>query len=266
MQDIEIIRPKEFDKENPRLSVIIPTNKSDISDLEVSEALSKQENKDFEVIISLNYGEVSRARNKAVENSKSDRIIFLDDDAIPDEKYVDNAIEALDNHSIIRGKVIHPKNNFFSQIINYYDLGNKKIETESLLSGNMAIRKPVFQEIGGFDEVISWGHEDTELAHRIKNTKYKIYYIPELVIEHPYADTALDYYRKMWNFGKIDIYYWYKTRTRIKNIAASIIPYTRKSDTIKGKMILSVGNIIRDISMLVSIPKWIKFRLKTIDK
>jgi GT2 family glycosyltransferase len=65
----------------------------------------------------------------------------------------------------------------------------------------------VFDEVGMWNEDITWGHEEKELADRIL-TRYPIYYDPELTIYHTYADSVPDLWHKHYRLEKQTPYLW----------------------------------------------------------
>jgi hypothetical protein len=73
----------------------------------------------------------------------------------------------------------------------------------------MAVRREVFEDIGMWDENISWGHEEKELAERVLR-EYPIYYEPELLVYHSYADSISDYWEKKYRLERQTPYLWEK--------------------------------------------------------
>lgn len=54
----------------------------------------------------------------------------------------------------------------------------------------MAVRRAVFESVGGWDERIPWGHEEKGLADRVLD-EFPIYYDPDMVVSHSSADSVL---------------------------------------------------------------------------
>jgi GT2 family glycosyltransferase len=73
----------------------------------------------------------------------------------------------------------------------------------------MGVRRDVFESVGGWDENMGWGHEEKELADRVRS-EYEILYDPQLVVVHPYADSVLDLWRKKYRLETQSPYYWGK--------------------------------------------------------
>ena len=132
----------------------------------------------------------SEGRNIGAFFAKAPRLLFVDDDGLPEEGYIAQAIKALVRPDTIgvRGRIV-PLNPG-GRAGPHYDLGNEVKENASFnLEGNMAIKHSVFKAAGGFDPLM-FGHEGNELAERCQRTtpNGKIRYWPALVLKHDFAD------------------------------------------------------------------------------
>jgi GT2 family glycosyltransferase len=55
-----------------------------------------------------------------------------------------------------------------------------------LWSCNLAVRRDLFEQLGGFDEdFLEAGGEDLEFAWRIRQMKVTVRHVPEAVVFHP---------------------------------------------------------------------------------
>jgi glycosyltransferase involved in cell wall biosynthesis len=73
--------------------------------------------------------------------------------------------------------------------------------TSSLSSCNCAIKKELFEELGGFDESFPYaGGEDSLLAYRLIRNQYRIKYCPDVVAYHPARDSMRGFVR--WQFKR----------------------------------------------------------------
>lgn len=193
------------------VSVVIPTLKSR-EDIESVEYLRRGNFTDYEVLIQDEYP-VTRARNAGIERASAEKIVFLDDDSRPRPEYLLRANETLDREAAVAGRTIHPRDDVFSRhFTDHYEfwLGDEATHVDYFWGCNMAVRKEVFKDVGYWDEQMGWGHEEKELARRVREN-YPIYYDPEMVVEHLYAESIPDYWRKQYKLETMMPYYWDKT-------------------------------------------------------
>ena len=158
---------------------------------------------------------LSYARNRGIQESKGDFIIFWDDDVIPCRDYLHLlkiGLEKLPNASAFGGKIIgiYPnKPNWFITegpyklrgILGSYDLGTDdhflKESEEMPVGANMIFRKDVFGKIGVFRTDLGrrkgskyiLGGEETDLCLRIINAGLQIGYLADATVKH-YVDTS----------------------------------------------------------------------------
>lgn len=164
---------------------------------------------DYEVLVR-DDAPVTRARNEGIKRASADKIVFLDDDSRPTSGYLERAVDVLDREAAFAGRTIHLRDDIFARhFTGHYDRGNSPRYVQRFWGNNMGIRREVFETVGGWDENMGWGHEEKELADRIL-TEYDILYYPDLVVVHPYADSVLDYWRKMYRLETQSPYYWRK--------------------------------------------------------
>jgi len=149
-----------------------------------------------------NYGPML-ARNVGIKYSSGDIVIFLDDDAVPANNFVEQHIRAYEESNILglRGKVLPRTSSIYNNFASHYDLGNQLITWPIDIEGNSSFKRYVLIEVGGFNpkllEVL--GHEGIELTYRIickYKDKNKLIYWPDAAIYHDYANTFTKYFKK----------------------------------------------------------------------
>ncbi|MGS2744307.1 glycosyltransferase [Halomonas sp. LS-001] len=131
----------------------------------------------------------SEGRNVGAAFSRAPLLLFIDDDGLPCEDYISQAILAMSNTSVmgVRGRVLSRSKD--GAVSPHYDLGEKpRGEASFNLEGNMVIRRHIFRAVGGFDPLM-FGHEGHELAERCRRLKphAQINYWPGLVLKHDFA-------------------------------------------------------------------------------
>ncbi len=223
---------------NIDFSIIIPVQKINDYILETCEKLKKLDNRNFEIIIFTDEigndnksveeklgakiipsGKVSPAikRDMASKQAKGKLLAFIDDDAYPDEKWLDIAMKYIDNENIaaIGGPQLTPSDDSFwqkvsgavflsplsgSALIRYWP-GKKVEEVVDWPTVNFIVKKEIFDELGGFDSQY-WPGEDTKLClDIIKKTDKKILYAPELKVYHHRRSGLKRHLKQIGNYG-----------------------------------------------------------------
>jgi GT2 family glycosyltransferase len=123
-------------------------------------------------------------RNAGVDRAKGKWIVFLDDDCIAQEGYLNayaKAIKANPGTQVLEGRIFadRPRKSLAE--------GAPINEDGGLLwTSNLCIVKDLFDQIGGFNEIFRYAYEDVDLAYRIKKNGYKTKFIPQAAVCHPW--------------------------------------------------------------------------------
>lgn len=182
------------------LSVVVPTVRPR-ADIAVIDFLDRCSFEDYEVIVRDDVP-VTKARNEGYRRASADKILFLDDDSMPRDGYLLEAAETLEVEAAVAGRTVHPREDLFAgQLTAHYSFGDEPRYVDRFWGCNMGMRREALDAVGGWDEDMGWGHEEKELAERVL-TEYPIYYNPEMVVDHVYADSLLDYWEKRFRLEK----------------------------------------------------------------
>jgi GT2 family glycosyltransferase len=195
------------------VSVIIPTyNRAESLDRCLA-SLSKQDYPSMEVIVVDNSNdgatedvlgkypnvkEISvakreaqaRARNRGVESSSGEYVLFLDDDVVLINKdSVSNSVRTLEGDSGIGavGGMIWSKDFEAGRMVvsapvlllqslrweRYVSIGSGMKEVDTLQTSNLMMRKRLFTSLGGFDQSFK-RVEDADLCYRIREDGHKV--------------------------------------------------------------------------------------------
>ena len=147
---------------------------------------------------------LSIARNAGVRLAQGDIISFGDDDAISSPRYVAEVLASFEDPAVacVGGKIVAswpdgaapawfvPK---YGNVVGQTSFGETARwmkKDEFPFGGNIAIRREVFQTLGGFNEDLGkrgqnniWG-EEIDLCHRMQEHGYRFFYTPEALVWH----------------------------------------------------------------------------------
>ena len=188
------------------LSIIIPTLK-DRDEIACVPYFERSDFDDYELLVQTEKGP-STARNAGIERASADKLVFLDDDSYPCAGYLEEASRALDEEAAVQGRIVHPFDDLIgTHFTDHYSHGDEPTYIDSFISCNLAVRREVFETVGGFDETFGWGHEEGELAYRV-GKGFDIYYDPDLVVRHCYAESLFGLWRKKYQMGTQRPLFW----------------------------------------------------------
>lgn len=144
---------------------------------------------------------LSIARNIGILHSSSDIVVFIDDDAIPDSAWLENLIRFYDSERVasVGGFVYYQRDKTvqysYAMIDRFgrleyrqdrpYDFNQPFGRCHNVNVGvNMSFRRSALLEVGGFDEWIEWGCEDTDLCVRLIDVGYAVVQNRDAVVYH----------------------------------------------------------------------------------
>ena len=227
-------------KNNPEISVIVSTFKTNAFPclLEIIKSLSNQGSFNIELVIVIDenvdlfyqLGEqrknntkidiklifneknqgLSYSRNMGILHSTGNIVAFIDDDAVPRQKWVSSIIDTFSDPQVggFAGEVIpefetqncgwFPRELFWIISCSYTLTPTTKIEIDRGFGVNMAFRRLLLQKVGMFDTSLGlvqgkWiGGEDTDVFLKIKANGFKIMFNPEAVVIHKIPNNRIN--------------------------------------------------------------------------
>lgn len=222
---------------NPLISIVIACPNNSWMLEECLSALTRQTYHEFEVIVlpdgdidktfSYNYpisvvptGKVRPAekRNIGISCAKGDIVAFIDDDAYPDSRWLENAVKYFGEPTIgaLGGPGVTPpgddfwamcggrvyENIFVSGNYRYRYLGGRvRRDIDDYPSCNLFVRKNVLDAIGGY-RTDFWPGEDTLLCEDIVGkTKKRIVYDPWTLVYHHRRPLFAAHLRQLGRYG-----------------------------------------------------------------
>ena len=138
---------------------------------------------------------ISSSRNKGIKSAEGEFILFIDDDCIANNDWVERMSAALEREPIVAGAVASPASNYIRLCHNIAEFhpfipGCKRRPVEFIAGANMGFRRSVLDESGGFDEKVKTA-EDMEFILRARSKGYRIYLACDAVVTHEHDRTTL---------------------------------------------------------------------------
>jgi len=224
----------------PRVSVVIACPSRSWMLDECLAAMGRQTHRDFEVIVLpdepcdipvpegltpeqlvvLPTGKVRPAekRNLGIEKATGPVVAFIDDDAYPDPRWLENAVKYFSEPSIggVGGPGVTPpgdsflakcggrvyENVFVSGSYRYRYLGGRvRLDVDDYPSCNLFVRTDLLRKIGGY-RVDFWPGEDTLLCEAIALGEHKrIVYDPWVLVYHHRRRLFAPHLRQLGRYG-----------------------------------------------------------------
>ncbi len=162
---------------------------------------------------------LSFARNRGIKESKAGVLSFIDDDAFAYPDFSKNVVTFFNQYAGVNaiGGKINPvfegeKPGWLSKhlmpLVSAQDLGTeiKQFSPNKFpIGANMSFRAEVFMNFGMFNVDLGRrgneleGGEEKELFLKLKKTRQKIYYVPNVVVDHiiPQKRVEIDYIKRL---------------------------------------------------------------------
>lgn len=187
----------------------------------------------------------ARARNCGAGLARGELLLFLDDDMVasPDllvelcRVHAGGADAVLGHIPAVAGSTA----SFLSRgLAEWADQRRKRLvhnggvlTASDLLTGQLSVRREVFEALGGFDERFtkdgSFGGEDTDFGRRLFAEGYRVEFAPGAVSHQHYAVPPRGYLKQWHQAGAADVAYLRKHPDDYDEVYASKRPYTRSN-------------------------------------
>lgn len=162
----------------------------------------------------------SRQRNLAASAARGELLCFLDDDSLVNPENLRLCAEIMndENVAVVGGPSVTPASDsplqqLFGSALSsplgsgavrgrYRVFGAVRETTEKeLILCNLAIRRSVFVELGGFDERL-YPNEENELLDRIKSSGFKLVHNPAMYVYRSQRRSLKAFVRQMFAYGR----------------------------------------------------------------
>jgi GT2 family glycosyltransferase len=235
-----------------KLSIIIPAYNAEATLAECLEACMAQTHPDCEIIV-VDDGSMDRtaeiakdfdvqyvhqenagpaaARNNGARIASGDVIALTDSDCIAEPNWIEELINGFDADNVVAvggtygianessplARIIHEeiqiRHEKFSDTVDF------------LGSFNVAYKKDIFLEVGGFDENFrAASGEDNDLAYRLHDTGGTMRFVPTAVVNHYHPTKLFPYLRTQMNHGfwRMKLYAIHPNRSGGDNYAGKL--------------------------------------------
>jgi GT2 family glycosyltransferase len=139
-----------------------------------------------------------RVQNLAIKRASGDVLIFLDDDLVVADDYLDQVERFFSYHpefAAMKGRILPREDprkvagvNWVYLDLPLVDHGNEIIEVRGVMGANMAFLADAMRKVGPFDERLGPGaaghEEETEMSARMRRAGYHIGYSPNALVYH----------------------------------------------------------------------------------
>lgn len=145
----------------------------------------------------------AKACNQGAKVSSGEYLLFLNNDTVVTDKWLDILVEELDSSKavgIVGPKLLYPDgtvqhagvvfdnekwpHHIYKKENGDAPYANKRRAFQCLTGACLLIRKVIFEKVGGFDEAYLNGLEDLDLCLKVGKANYGVMYCPESVVYH----------------------------------------------------------------------------------
>lgn len=230
--------PFQMEQHNwPRISVIVCTHNGSATVRETCEGLQKLDYPDFEVIVvddgssdttsdiladfetndhfrlvRVENGGLSQARNHGLAAATGEIVAYIDDDAYPDPdwlKYLAITFEEDEYVAVGGPNLVPPEDQQTAQCVARAPGGPNHVMLSDMVAEhipgcNMAFRKNVLEEIGGFDPQFRIAGDDVDVCWRLQDNEGVIGFSPAALVWHHRRRSIKKYLKQQANYGQAE--------------------------------------------------------------
>ena len=187
------------------------------------------------------------ARNTGWKSTDSDIVIFTDSDCVPEVGWAKKLIDAFTDKSVgaATGSYDIANADYLLPRLIHEEIKQRHKDYGSYVqffgSYNVAIRRSVLEEAGGFDESYRRASgEDNDLSYKVLKRGYKIAFVPDAEVAHHHTTRLRKYMREQYTHG-----YWRMKLYKDHPDMAKGDDYTRLKDVVEPPLaVLGMASVV----------------------
>jgi glycosyltransferase involved in cell wall biosynthesis len=206
------------------------------------------------------------ARNRGVAEARGEFIAFTDDDCLPEPAWLETLIGAVrTNPEALCGTITFNdlKDDVWaatSQVIIdlvYAYFNTRPHDAYFLTSNNIACRRAIFLEMGGFDTGFSRaGAEDREFCDRWRMSRRPIHLIPSPLLQHRHHQSLRKFVDIHYRYGRGAFVYQSKRLTRGSGTMKEDMGFHRSLPRLLGRMDSTGRGMCCRAGILIGLAIW----------
>lgn len=150
---------------------------------------------------------VAGARNLGASEAMGELLLYCDADDEADPLWAQTLIDALATAPMVSGKLALERLNtpaLLRQRANVLPANPGRAYGRGFaISANVAIRRSVFDEVGGCNEALQSCGEDVDLSWRVQALGHAIAYVPEAVMHYRLRPDTRSFMRQQYLYGRV---------------------------------------------------------------
>lgn len=155
---------------------------------------------------------LSAARNEGARLAKGEILVYTDDDCVPDEDWLVGLRKGFFSREVgmVGGPNLAPKpQNWEEAVVQALPGAATHVmlddeEAEHLPGCNLAVRREVFEEVGGFREKFHTAGDDVDFCWRVRGAGYELRFVAGAFVWHWRRGSCVGFLRQQVGYGKAE--------------------------------------------------------------
>lgn len=172
----------------------------------------------------------AKARNTGINTSSGEIIAFIDADCVADKDWLNYLLPhfaANDNLGAVAGRLNSLSENLVERYIEFRRIVNQEkmlapngvFPPPFALTANLALRRRVFEKIGGFDAAnLPITGEDADFCWRMQWAGFQLRYEPRAVVWHKHRSSLGQLLKQTYGYGFSNVSLFAKHRQRFQRL------------------------------------------------